>query len=90
VVASSEDIARQGKANFFHVLILYKENPFVGDNVLKKQINRAVKVSTKYVKQQRQQLLICMTSVSPYPHPPLHHPASFFAGLIYKLVMHPC
>jgi hypothetical protein len=27
--------ARQGKANIFNVLIMYKENGFVGDNIIK-------------------------------------------------------
>jgi hypothetical protein len=27
--------ARQGKANIFNVLIMYKENLFVGDNIIK-------------------------------------------------------
>jgi hypothetical protein len=36
--------ARQGNANIFNVLILYIENLCVGDNIIKKQINKAVKV----------------------------------------------
>jgi hypothetical protein len=37
----------QGKANIFNVLILYKENLCEGDNIIKKQINRAEKSQYK-------------------------------------------
>jgi hypothetical protein len=36
--------ARQGNANFLNVLILYKENLCVGDNMIEKRIHKAVKV----------------------------------------------
>jgi hypothetical protein len=45
-VRSKSGKARQGKANICNVLILYKEfNLCVGDNMIKKQMHRAIKVS---------------------------------------------
>jgi hypothetical protein len=42
--------AWQGMANIVNLIILYKENVYVGDNIIRKKINRAIKVNNKICK----------------------------------------